>query len=198
MKSFFIYSLWCFWPFSLAVQFHTLFLVFITIFHKNTPNTGCPVLGVHIRKTNKSALHFINEVAGKSRLYIIFLLLVQMVLGISSVFYAMLLRGLIDGAVAHDSKKMLTFCVLFVVLVVGQIALRAVLRFLEEYAKATYENAFKSRLFAGLLTHNYGAVTATHSGEWMNHLTSDTVVVSEGLATIVPGVAGMVTKEHLW
>ena len=67
-------------------------------------------------------------------------------------------------------------------------------RFLEEYAKATYENAFKSRLFAGLLTHNYGAVTATHSGEWMNHLTSDTVVVSEGLATIVPGVAGMVTK----
>jgi len=49
MKSFFIYSLWCFWPFSLAVQFHTLFLVFITIFHKNTPNTGCPVLGVHIR-----------------------------------------------------------------------------------------------------------------------------------------------------
>ena len=147
-----------------------------------------------MRKTNKSALHFINEVAGNSRLYIIFLLLVQMVLGISSVFYALLLRGLIDGAVAHDSKKMLTFCVLFAALVAGQIALRAVLRFLEEYAKATYENAFKSRLFAGLLTHNYGAVTATHSGEWMNRLTSDTVVVSEGLATIVPGVAGMVTK----
>ena len=147
-----------------------------------------------MKKTNKSALHFINEVAGKSRLYIIFLLLVQMVLGISSVFYALLLRGLIDGAVAHDSKKMLTYCVLFAALVVGQIALRAVLRFLEEYAKATYENTFKSRLFAGLLTHNYGAVTATHSGEWMNRLTSDTVVVAEGLATIVPGVAGMVTK----
>ena len=43
-----------------------------------------------MRKTNTSALHFINEVAGKSRLYIIFLLLVQMVLGISSVFYALL------------------------------------------------------------------------------------------------------------
>lgn len=147
-----------------------------------------------MKKTNKSALHFINKVAGKSRLYILFLLFLQMVLGISSVFYALLLRGLIDGAVAHDSKKMLTFCVLFAALVAGQIALRAVLRFLEEYAKATYENAFKSRLFAGLLTHNYGAVTATHSGEWMNRLTSDTVVVSEGLATIVPGVAGMITK----
>lgn len=117
-----------------------------------------------------------------------------MVLGISSVFYALLLRGLIDGAVAHDKTKMLTYCFLFAALVVGQIALRALLRFLEEFSKATYENAFKKRLFAGLLTHNYGAVTATHSGEWMNRLTSDTVVVAEGLATIVPGVAGMVTK----
>ena len=58
MKSFFIYSLWCFWPFSLAVQFHTLFLVFITIFHKNTPNTGCPVLGVHIKDCCFSFSHF--------------------------------------------------------------------------------------------------------------------------------------------
>ena len=81
-----------------------------------------------MRKANKSALLFINEVAGKSRLYILFLLLVQMVLGISSVFYALLLRGLIDGAVAHDSSKMLTYCILFASLVVGQIALRAVLR----------------------------------------------------------------------
>ena len=147
-----------------------------------------------MRENNRSALWFISEVAGYSKIYIIFLLLVQMVLGISSVFYALLLRGLIDGAVAHDKAKMLTYCFLFVALVVGQIALRALLRFLEEFSKATYENAFKKWLFAGLLTHNYGAVTATHSGEWMNRLTSDTVVVAEGLATIVPGVAGMVTK----
>lgn len=147
-----------------------------------------------MKRNNRSALWFISEVAGYSKLYIIFLLLVQMVFGISSVFYALLLRGLIDGAVAHDKTKMLTYCFLFVALVVGQIALRAMLRFLEEFSKATYENAFKKRLFAGLLTHNYGAVTATHSGEWMNRLTSDTVVVAEGLATIVPGVAGMVTK----
>lgn len=63
-----------------------------------------------MRKTNKSALHFINEVAGKSRLYIIFLLLVQMVLGISSVFYALLLRGLIDGAVALTAKNADLLC----------------------------------------------------------------------------------------
>lgn len=147
-----------------------------------------------MRKNNRSALWFISEVAGYSKLYIAFLLLVQVVLGISSVICALLLRGLLDGAVSHDKTRMLTCCFWFVAMVVAQIVLRALLRFLEEFSKATYENAFKKRLFAGLLTHNYGAVTAIHSGKWMNCLTSDTVVVAEGLATIVPGVAGMVTK----
>lgn len=44
-----LYSHWCFWPFPLSIQFHALLFVLIAVFHKNTPNTGCPVLGVHIR-----------------------------------------------------------------------------------------------------------------------------------------------------
>ena len=147
------------------------------------------------KKDNQTtALRFISQVAGRSKLYIVILLLVQMVLGISSVFYALLLRGIIDGAVSHDKDGMLLHILLFASLVVGQIALRAVLRFLEEFSKATYENAFKKRLFRELLMRDYGKVTAVHSGEWMNRLTSDTVVVAEGLATIVPGVAGMMTR----
>lgn len=43
-----LYSHWCFWPFPLSIQFHVLLFVLIAVFHKNTPNTGCPVLGVHI------------------------------------------------------------------------------------------------------------------------------------------------------
>lgn len=49
VKIFLLYSHWCFWPFPLSIQFHTLLFVLIAVFHKNTPNTGCPVLGVHIR-----------------------------------------------------------------------------------------------------------------------------------------------------
>lgn len=49
------------------------------------------------KKDNQTtALRFISRVAGRGKLYIVILLLVQMVLGISSVFYALLLRGIID------------------------------------------------------------------------------------------------------
>ena len=140
------------------------------------------------------ALRYISEVAGYGKFYIVILLLVQMLLGISSVFYALLLRGIIDAAVLHDRDGMVLNSILFVGLVVGQIALRAVVRFMEEFSKATYENAFKKRLFGELLSRDYGKVTSVHSGEWMNRLTSDTVVVAEGLATIIPSVSGMITR----
>lgn len=140
------------------------------------------------------AILFISKVAGKKKRYILILLLVQMVLGISSVAHAMLLRGMIDEAVGKNQSGF-SFCVaLFLGLIVLQILLRAVVRFLEEYAKSTYENLFKSRLFDVLLERTYEDVTAVHSGEWMNRLTSDTTVVADGLTSILPGVAGMMVK----
>ena len=66
------------------------------------------------KKDNQTtALRFISEVAGRGKLYIVILLLVQMVLGISSVFYALLLRGIIDAAVSHDKDGMLLHILLF-------------------------------------------------------------------------------------
>ena len=147
------------------------------------------------KKDNKTnALRYISEVAGHDKLYIVILLLVQIILGISSVFYALLFRGIINAAVTHDKNRMLQNIILLVAVVLGQIFLRAGLRFLEEFSKSTYENAFKKRLFRELLMRDYREVTSVHSGEWMNRLTSDAVVVSEGLSTIVPGVGGMITK----
>ena len=72
------------------------------------------------KKDNQTtALRFISEVAGHGKLYIVILLLVQMVLGISSVFYALLLRGIIDAAVSHHKDGMLWNIFLFASLVVG-------------------------------------------------------------------------------
>ena len=48
MKPIRAYSFWGFGPLSLSVHFNTHLLVLITVSHKNTPNTRCPVLGVHI------------------------------------------------------------------------------------------------------------------------------------------------------
>ena len=45
-----------------------------------------------------------------------------------------------------------------------------------------------------LLRKDYATVSALHSGEWLNRLTSDTVVVAEGYVNILPGLTGMLVK----
>lgn len=148
-----------------------------------------------MKNTNNSlTLRWISDVAGRKKLHIGILLLVQMLLGASSVLYAMILRDLIDEAV-EKNRQSFFFCVAaFIGLALFQILLRAVNRFLEEYAKATMENRFKERLFSHLLNRDFAKVSAVHSGEWMNRLTSDTLAVADGLVQIIPGTMGMLVK----
>lgn len=122
------------------------------------------------------------------------LTLIQMMLGVSGVGNALILRSLIDAAVTKDREAFRRISMVFVVFVIFQIALRAADRFLEEYIRSVMENRCKKRLLANLLERDYAAVTAVHSGEWMNRLTSDTVVVGDGLTQIVPGAAGMLAR----
>ena len=142
----------------------------------------------------RSALKWLYAVPGKKKWYIAFLTLVQALHGASGVLYAMLLRGAVDAATAGDRVTLLRFVIYIVSLVVGQIALRAIIRWLSELTKATLENAFKARLLSTLLKKDYLLVNTVHSGEWMNRLTNDTVVVANGYAEILPGLAGMVVK----
>lgn len=147
-----------------------------------------------MEQNRKSVHRYIDEVVGAKKVYILILLLIQAALGVSSVLYALFLRDIVDGAVAHDFAAMVRSMCAFAGLVVCQLALRALSRHMSELACSTYENAFKSRLFGELLSRDFGSVTAIHSGEWMNRLTSDTAVVADGLASIVPGVAGAAVR----
>ncbi|MCQ2539526.1 MAG: ABC transporter ATP-binding protein/permease [Acetatifactor sp.] len=141
-----------------------------------------------------STLLWLSKVAGKAKLHILILLLIQAILAICGVAYAMLLRRIINTAVAGDRNAFFIAIGSFAALIMSQIVLRALNRFLEENTRSTLENRFKSRLFQALLTKDYQAVAGTHSGEWMNRLTSDTVVVADGLQAILPGVTGMTVK----
>lgn len=142
----------------------------------------------------RPVLLWMGAVAGNAKLYIGALLAVQVSLGLTGVFYAIFLRELVNAAVDKDPDGFFSAAAAFAALVLGQLGLRAVGRFLEEFTRAELENRFKDRLFWTLLSADYAAVTGVHSGEWMNRLTSDTVVAADGLSQILPGVAGMTVK----
>ena len=142
----------------------------------------------------QKTLRWLWEVPGGKKLYILLLALTQAVHGASGVLYALLLRNVVDAAAEKDLPGFQTGAAQLILLVAAQLALRALLRWMEEHTRSTLENTFKRRLFRALLTRDYLAVSAVHSGEWLNRLTSDAVVVANSYVDILPGFAGMVVK----
>lgn len=139
-------------------------------------------------------LHWLFLVPGRKKVYILFLILLQVLNGASGVLYALLLRNIVDSAVGKDTNAFVLNVCLVLLLVIAQLSMRAVIRFLNELSRASLENIFKERLMKHLLNKNFVTVDAVHSGEWLNRLTNDTVVVANGYTEIIPGIAGMAVK----
>lgn len=141
-----------------------------------------------------NALKWLYKVPGRKKLYILALAIVQALHGASGVLYALLLRSIVDSAVAQDRGGFWKYVILTVLLVLGQITLSAIVRWLNELSKSTFENLFKARLSDNILHKDFASVNAVHSGEWLNRLTNDTVVVANSYVEILPGLVGMVVK----
>ena len=141
-----------------------------------------------------AATSWIWESSAGMRGKVAWLAVCQVAHGLCGVAYALMLRGLVDSAVAGDAAGFWGWAGATTLLVAAQLSIRAVVRWLSELCRASLENALKLRLFDALLRGDYGRVAAVHSGEWMNRLTSDAKIVADGVTDIVPGATGMAAK----
>ena len=139
-------------------------------------------------------LHWLWKVTGIKKGYILALTLIQAVQGGLGVLYALLLRAIVDCAVGKDAAGFRYHAVLIVGLVLIQLSIRFMIRWLHELARADIENTFKQRLLGNILHKEYASVSATHTAEWLNRLTNDTTVVADGAAEILPGFIGMAVR----
>ena len=145
-----------------------------------------------MKKNN--AVKWLYAVTGRKKWNILWLMIVQALHGASGVLYALILRNIVDNAVDGNRKGFLFYVIMIILLVLAQVGMRAIIRWLEELSRSSLENLFKQRLLDNILKKDFGTVSAVHSGEWLNRLTNDTVVVSQNSVEILPGLAGMIVK----
>lgn len=122
------------------------------------------------------------------------LVLLEMLHGFSGVLYALLLRNIVDLAVDQNTASFWRNVLLLALLVLGQQGLRAIIRYMTESERSSLENLYKRRLTDNILKRDYASVSAVHSGEWLNRLTGDTVIVANGCVEILPGIMGRLIK----
>lgn len=143
---------------------------------------------------DKATLKWLLSATKGTKRYVGLLALVQMLMAFAGTSQALLIRGIVNSAVAKDWDAFRLYAILQGSLVVALFLLRTANYFLDEYARSTVENALKRRLFRNLLYKDYACVSAGHSGEWLSRMTSDTSVVAGGIMHIIPGVASTVVR----
>ncbi|MBQ8960098.1 MAG: ABC transporter ATP-binding protein [Ruminococcus sp.] len=141
-----------------------------------------------------NTLKWLSSVIGRKKAGIAALTFVQTAAGTAGVFYALLMRSMVDSAVARESRRFWLYGGLLFALLAFQLIMRACTRWLGELCRSECENRFKKRLLGTVLRKDLAQISAVHSGEWLNRLTSDSRIAAEGCVDIIPGITEMGVK----
>ncbi len=111
-----------------------------------------------------------------------------------AVLFALGTRNVIDCAVEGDTRLFWRACLLQGGIIAGILVCVGVFRHMKERLSADLERDWKRRLLHGLLHGEYARVSAWHSGELLNRLNNDVARVNDGVLSIVPSTAAMITR----
>ena len=125
---------------------------------------------------------------------ILALTLAQVGQALFGVVFALGSRGVIDSATSGNLEAFWQAC-LRQAAIIGVILLCLTLtRHLKERLAADLEKDWKRQLLHGLLHGDYAAVSQYHSGELLNRLNNDVTKVNQGVLSVFPSAASMVTR----
>ena len=143
----------------------------------------------------QNAIKWLTKKAGKEKFNLVLLILANAFFSVLSVAFAIAVKVIIDGATVDNSYDKIISGVVFIGIIIAlQFAFRIIIQTLTERIKGRLEIVYKTQIFKGTLSKKYKDVTAYHSGELMNRLTSDINVVCDGITSIVPTVVASVVR----
>ena len=143
---------------------------------------------------NGKALRWIWDVSGKAKRHVYMLIAVKVLYSLTGVLYALLLQQVVESATGAINKSLWVSLSYFAGLILLILLSQALIRYFSEKAKAHLEKKFRERLFSQLLSRGYADICATHTGEWMNRMTSDVTVVVNATTQIVPDLSGSIVR----
>lgn len=125
---------------------------------------------------------------------ILMLTMAQVGQALFSVLFALGSRGVIDAATSGNLPDFWQACAKQAAIISGILICLTLLRHLRDRLSADLEWDWKQRMLHGLLHGDYAAVSEYHSAELLNRLNNDVRKVNDGVLSIIPNAAAMVTR----
>lgn len=125
---------------------------------------------------------------------LLLLIILYMGSAVLSVISALGTRRVINAATSGSIETFIFECCLLGGIILGILLCTMLQRYLHDKLLAVLDQDWKAQLFDGLLHGEYAAVSDYHSGELVNRLTNDVRTINEGMLSMLPGFASLVTR----
>lgn len=142
----------------------------------------------------KTALKWLYSIIGNLKYHILSLTVLNSAISLCAVFFAYEMRYVIDCATSKQKDLFIRHGIIIVAIILSQLIIYVINKREDEYVRSRIENKIKVVLYKNILYSDYQTVTSIHSGELLNLLTNDTVVITDGIVSIIPNVASMLVK----
>ncbi|MDY5577553.1 MAG: ABC transporter ATP-binding protein [Lachnospiraceae bacterium] len=110
------------------------------------------------------------------------------------VLMALALKNVVDYAVSGSRKEFILAASATALLIVAQLLIGYIVRYLNERTGADIENTVKKNVWMKILTRDYGSLEKYHTGELMNRLSNDVKVVADNMVVMIPSMVSMLTR----
>lgn len=148
-----------------------------------------------IKKSDLYVIKWLTVICKKQIPSIAFIVLINIIYGVTSVAFANFSKRVIDGATEYKS---LDYVIKFAFALLGVVLLQMVLSFLRtglaDRCKGRIDILLKSHMLNVITKKDYSSVTKYHSGDLQNRLFNDVNIVSDSFTKIIPNAVYFVTR----
>lgn len=140
---------------------------------------------------------FWKWVFGHSKKYILLIVLISAISGLIALSFILLVvlsKQVIDMVSGKHEGNILTYSIFFIGIVAFQAILNIINSNIRVRACSKIGMNIKRGVFSSLLKSQVMEINRFHSGEYINRLTSDIEIVSDGVVSIIPQAVSMSVK----
>ena len=129
-----------------------------------------------------------KKIENRVKKLILVLIFLSFLYNATSPAYALLYKYLVDSASSGETDLIRLYILFFLVFILVQSLLSAVIRRITEIETIEIDNNLKKSLLNEVFDRNYRYISEIHSGEWMNKFTSDISIIARNAVGILPNI----------
>jgi len=107
---------------------------------------------------------------------------------------SVIMKEFLDSALIKSREKFIQYACCLAGVLLLQLAISFVQRYLDERVKADTENTLTLQAYKALLRADYIEFSKHHTGEYINRMISDVVIIADGITGILPTMVGMLAN----